>query len=484
MVIMSTMPTTPKNNNGTEQTETAASQTSNANGAALDTPLSQGDLLPEALKSALSGGLNDPERLRRYAERLLYHAFDQRDTDAAKIIAQRMDADPELDAAIADILNTQLQVQPDTVYLFVRARLSSGLDARWLNRLRAAALFSLRVAINDGDPETILNWLKLIAREPANYGMTDILHQGILAAQPRAQRSGVLGQALLALSVKRDPAALEILLNDTALLTALPDPLRYALTDADGSKSDDAALTLLETSGPELFLLALAQAAKHGKGTLFTPEAVDQLWSLYSSGSCVHLNEAYRPIAIINDCIEDGADWLPTETLRALLTLMLTSGEVTEKSNELLRELIHNLRDYAEVTDLLESALQSALESGERTPNDALDLVGGLLAAGNITEHQAVDVYVGLLAALDWDAESLPLMEQLARTVLQEPDVEISRDVQWRLLRAASELKVELLAKVASKRLLAELDAVEDEAELCEHLMRLFNKLQWNSHLR
>jgi len=40
------------------------------------------------------------------------------------------------------------------------------------------------------------------------------------------------------------------------------------------------------------------------------------------------------------------------------------------------------------------------------------------------------------------------------------------------------------LAKVSSKRLLSELDTVEDEAELCEHLMRLFNRLQWNNHLR
>ena len=88
---------------------------------------------------------------------------------------------------------------------------------------------SLRVAILDGDAETAINWLRSIAREPASYGLGEIVHNSMLSAQERAHTEPELAQALILLAVKRDPAALEALLADEALLAALPNGLGEAL---------------------------------------------------------------------------------------------------------------------------------------------------------------------------------------------------------------------------------------------------------------
>ena len=97
-----------------------------------------------------------------------------------------------------------------------------------------AALASLRVAILDGDAETAINWLRLVAREPASYDLGEVVHYGILSAQERARSEPDLAQALILLAVKRDQAALEMLLADEALLAAVPNALGVALRNGEG----------------------------------------------------------------------------------------------------------------------------------------------------------------------------------------------------------------------------------------------------------
>src|SRR5690606_31787504 len=151
--------------------------------------------------------------------------------------------------------------------------LSANPDERWLLRLKAAALASLQIAIADGDAETVISWLKLVAREPASYELSDILHYGILSAQARARTDPDLAFGLVILAVKRDQAALDPLLEDDALVEVLPDALARALRDHEGEPE-----TLLQNHGPELFVVALARAARAMHGELFTPMALDQIW--------------------------------------------------------------------------------------------------------------------------------------------------------------------------------------------------------------
>ena len=214
------------------------------------------DVTVEEIKAALSGeAVPEGELLQRYAERLLQPALDQRDTEAGSVVARLMDAYPDLDDKLYQRLTQALETQPDAVYAFIRTRMNEGADVRWLPRMRQAAERSLQVAITDGDIETLLNWLTLVAREPATYGLGEVLHEAILSARDRAHQDGELARQLILFAAKRDPAALDVLLADEDLVAVLPDNSGRLLREYEGDP-----LALLQKRGIEIFLVAMARA--------------------------------------------------------------------------------------------------------------------------------------------------------------------------------------------------------------------------------
>ena len=102
----------------------------------------------------------------------------------------------------------------------------------------------------------------------------------MLSAQERAHTEPELAQALILLAVKRDPAALEVLLADEALLAALPNGLGLRAPQRGGQIRS----SLLQAYGVEVFLVVLARALAARQPMLFTPEAVEQLWTLAAAG--------------------------------------------------------------------------------------------------------------------------------------------------------------------------------------------------------
>ncbi|MBE2268007.1 MAG: hypothetical protein IAE80_07220 [Anaerolinea sp.] len=285
----------------------------------LDTRIQAGERLPvEALKTVLHDVPPDGDIRRAYADQLLRYALEQRDTDAALIVTRLMDVDPALDESLSVRLNRDLTSQPDAVYAFTRARAAVDADERWRFRLRAAALASLRVAILDGDAETVLNWLRLIAREPVNYGLGEILHNGILAAQERARRDSELAKGLLLLAIRRDAAALETLLSDESLLRALPNALGRALREADGDP-----MAILTQYGAEVFVVVLARGAFSKAGELFTPSAVEQLWKYYAGNVQCNVPTPYSPDKVIAALTDQQPVWLNQAAVDTLLMLAL-----------------------------------------------------------------------------------------------------------------------------------------------------------------
>ncbi|MBI5668134.1 MAG: hypothetical protein HZC41_09000 [Chloroflexi bacterium] len=439
----------------------------------LDMQVLAGEPVPaEALKAALTAS-TPPEDglLDLYAERLLLHALDTRDTEAAGIVTRLMDAHPAVDERLSRILTDTLHVQPDAVYAVIRARLSDNPDPRWLPRLKLAALFSLRVAINDGTPETIVNWLTLVAREPANYELSDVLHYGILAAQPRAHTDGELGRQLIVLAAKRDPAALETLLADADLLAALPNNFGRVLREMDGDP-----LQLLQARGTEVFLVAMARAARTGNGVMFTPAVVSQVWELYiNNNQPTALPADYRAEAIVQEWAKHGIQYLSREALERLLALM-----IAHKRDDLVMQLIHQ----AEGAKTLLPFLANALESSQRAINDMLDLISRIIAAGDLTPQQAATTYTTMLNDLEWRKEALPLAQQLARTLQQHPSIPVSRETAWHLLNLAAETRDELTARVAVKRLLGDQETVEDDNQLVEDMRRVNTQGGWSEATR
>ncbi len=97
---------------------------------ALDAQIRAGeDVSPEALKAVMKDIPPEGELKRLYAQRLLEHALDERDTDAAQIVARVMDEDPALDRELYTQLERDLDTRPDAVYSFVRAHLSANASA-------------------------------------------------------------------------------------------------------------------------------------------------------------------------------------------------------------------------------------------------------------------------------------------------------------------------------------------------------------------
>lgn len=439
----------------------------------LDKRIQDGESLSmDDIKTALMSSPPIDGSLRlQYAERLLASALESRDTETTVFVAELMDADPELDQALITILNETLNDQPDTVYAFIRTYLNEKFEKRWTSRLKMAALYSLRVAINDADSATIISWLTLIAREPANFDLNDVLHYGILATQERAHDDPELARQLVVLAAKRDPANLDVLLDDSAFMAALPNNIGRTLRDMDGDP-----LATLQNRGPEMFLVAMARAARARAGVMFTPASITKIWELYTGEQPINtLPTHYQAETIIHDWVLYGYEFFSPEALETILALMLSSRR---------EDLLQAMFAQAETAQILMPLLVSALERAKWTINEALALIGRLLSADHITPEQAADMYTTMLTGLEWGRDALPLMQQLARLIQQYPALVLPAEVLWHLLSAASELKDEFIARQAIKRLVGNLEKIEDDAKLLDELKQMALQSHWSESVR
>ena len=426
----------------------------------------------EAILTAFQDGATLlPEVRLAYAERLLANALQTRDEAISRQVANLMDSDPLLEAALETHLNDAIAEQPDAVYAFIRTHMVERCDECWSDRLKLAAEAALQVAITDADGETIINWLTLISREPATYNLGSVLHDGILAAQSRAHDDPELARQLVILAARRDPASLDTLLNDNELMTALPDNLGKVLRDFNGD-----ALALLQNRGMEVFMVGMVRAAQACASAMFSPAAVAGIWELYSSGQVVGLLPAhYQAESIIKTWVKRGVQCLSLEALDMLAIQMLTS-----RRDELFLELLH--QDNG--SKVLLPRLVPILERSHRTINDAMNLIGQMIAAGDMQPQQAVDIYTLMLNGLEWQPETVPLIQQLARTLQKYAAVSVSSDVLWRAFDIGTDTKDELITKVAAIRLLKSLEATEEDSELAETLRRMVVETLWSEVVR
>jgi hypothetical protein len=401
--------------------------------------------------------------------RLLDHALEARDTDSALLVARAMDADPALDTALQPVLEQAIAAQPDAAYAFVRARVASAdtTDARWLARLAQAAGAALRVAVREGDVEVVRNWLRLLAREPAAYGLAPALHDGLQAALPLGRTQPDLARTMLVVAAKRDPEAFAALLGDGALADGLPPDLRTLLCDGEC-----ASLTAASAWGVELLLAALARATRAKQASLFTPDIVDTLWSLAFGSQAVQVAEPFSAQATVTALVADPS-WLAMDAIAALLAAALNT-----RQDALFQQAVRSLAAAPGWSEQAELIIGGALADVRRPPSEQVALLGGLVAAGLISEQTALAASVALLAANGWNSNDLPLAVQAARGA--QAGLSLPGDAVWRLLELARATRDEAIARDSARRATADLEDEPDDTLFTDSLARLTALTRWN----
>lgn len=402
----------------------------------------------------------------QYLEQLLRRALDERDSEAATHVTQEIDADNSVANNLDALLHEALETQPDAVYVLARTRLSDGLDEHWLERLHSAGRRSLQMAIEQSDPDILASWLTLVAREPKRYKMGEILREGIIAARNRAYNSPELAEQLLTIAVKRQPDLLPSLLNDPHILATLSDKQAASLRDYDPQ-----AIEGLADETRELFLLALQNALNQEQPCIST-NAIRRLWVIHTSQQTNTIAPQYRPLAIIERIARDDNNALLDGTLATLLSLMLADQH---------DDLFYEVAELLAVRAALMSILVQALEESGRNTDDILTILNNLLTGEIITPQMAVDSYTTLLTNRNWDDNSQPLIEQLARVMSQYPDTQATSVAMWNIVEMSEMLKNEQMLRVAVRRLLFDLRDTVSEEQLVEKLIRLRKAAQWNN---
>jgi hypothetical protein len=422
----------------------------------------------EALMTVLQDKMPLEDDLRlRYMRVLLKKHFESRDPKEAHVLVQQLENYPPLDSQLKADFDEALETQPDALYALARVQLGNEEknDEKWLKRLHQSAENSLQIAIQSSDSETIFSWLTLLAREPSRYALGDILYDGILAASNYASTDNNLAQGLLILAVKRQVDALPGLLENGDLLATLPELIQAALCDYDS-----AAIDALANESRELFLLALHRAAIE-KSPCISPMAIRHLWVIHTQQKTNTLPSQSRPLALIQ-ALAHNHEALLEGALANLLTLMLIDGQ-----DKLFFEIVPPLVKAG----VLPKILVEALAQSERLVEDILAIVNTLHSNNWLAPQQTVDTYTFLLTERNWDIESLPLIEQLARTLNQYADTDTTTGALWKLAELSGEPKNEQMLRAAIRRLLDDIGDMITENQVLDSLLRLRKAAQWSS---
>jgi hypothetical protein len=426
----------------------------------------------EPMISALEADAPPQGRLRyKYIEKLLQNALNNRDTVAGKRVAQELNRDTNLEASLSGIFDEMLESQPDTVYVFIRNRLNNfGVDERWLPRLKMAATHSLDVAIDDGDIPTLASWLELIAREPRDYGLDEVLKQGILASQPRAQEDGELGIRLILIAARRVPEMLETLYQDDDLMSALPNNVSAALR-----YNTVESLEFLIEEKPEYFLLAVSHAIHTADTEIITLPTIRQLWALYEADENINLPKMYQPQFLIQLIGSQSSNLMTDSAIDGLLGLIIEAND-----SELFIANVTHLADR----DILFPRLSIQLQTYHQSVDQVLTLLNWVSDIENILPKNIINTYIEMLDYWEWDISTQPMIESLARALFQNSSLTTSSRHLWKLFDTCNTLEIESSSRVAMNRLL-QLFMQNDTVEpVVSEIARIQKQAEWSKSLQ
>ncbi|MFW5691769.1 MAG: hypothetical protein ACOCX3_00300 [Chloroflexota bacterium] len=447
---------------------------------AFDSAVMKGEAIPpDALKAVMRGVEPSPALLLPYAEQLLDVALAERDSEAVGLLSTYMAKHADVDALISQRLEERLTEEPDAVYYFVRTLLSQREDVeeRWLPLLHSAAVVSLSIVLQQqADAETVMTWLKLIAREPVAYQLSSVLRNGMMAAKTLAHEDGMLGRRLFVFASKRMPDLLPTMLNDQQMMAVMEEPIGPALR----TFAPESVNAAIET-GREVSLVLLSRAVDEAPqdpnaAQVFTPSRMDYLWGLRTMEQFPNLAESMQPAAIIDRLITEGAAWLSRESTKTLLkrALVAEDGPLFVR---ICTELI--------APEQRQQFIEDSFQVSNLTTGTILVMTRLLQEQEIITPQQGVDLLLQAAETRDWAVESTrDLVEQAARMLQQNQSLVAPAADLLRVLEILAASRAELALRAVLRRLTAYIETLEDESAQVTYIQQINQQVAWSNAVR
>ncbi len=396
-------------------------------------------------------------------------ALATRETRIYPAIIQQLTRSDSLSARLTPILERDLKTCPDCVYGFMRVWAAGAVEPPsplW-DTLWTSAQSSLEVAIATRDAETILSWLRLIAREPAHYQLGEVLREGIRQTVPLAYHDEHLAQRLIILTVRFAVEMVEELLNDASFIIGLPPSFHNGLTHGDPH-----GLAEIRTVSNKLFLVAMQQALKYKHVKAFEQGGLTAVLELDQAETPLTTESPYRPHDLVMGCIQHGYEWLSGEVLIELGRFLLVKNHRVE-----FRQLCENLAKRRRLVGLLPQMLAHPVVGINRM----VDTFSMIFASEILPAQDLITLVLRLLDETGWNKETSPLMEMLVRVVEEYPNqVQVLPETYFTLMTHAEKLNREDLAQFATLQLLHGTREMGDEGHL-PRAKQVFEHITWSA---
>ena len=206
---------------------------------------------------------------------------------------------------------------------------------------------------------------------------------------------------------------------------------------------------------------------------VFDDVAIAYLWQFYTESQTSGILPRYQPGTILDILIKDGAEWLSTDALSALIVNFVEGGR-----NDLFLAFSKSLLQ----ADRLFPLIMRALRQTEQLPDTLVNHVNLLLNDEVISPQQMLETFVYLLDKRGWGDANRVLIEHLSRYLGQNAPLTVPRETLWKLLDVSREIKSEITMRVSTRRLIRSFDQTQDENLIITNLNRIHEYVSWSTN--
>ena len=147
------------------------------------------------------------------------------------------------------------------------------------------------------------------------------------------------------------------------------------------------------------------------------------------------------------------------------------------------RELLVDTAGHLAERDQLFPRLNTLLESDDLSIERVLSILHAVSNIDNVSARDVVDAYFQLLDFYEWDPETQPMMEALARLMSKSHSLQLSYRRLWKQFENCNALQIENATRISIGQLLQQLNNEESQPQVIEGLARICGQVGWSKSL-